>query len=224
MRCVPTSARYDPYAGWYDEHLPPFVERAAPIITAWLGTEPGRCLELGCGGGIHLPLLAKAGWFAVGVDISAKQLGVARQRRGLTRLVQADVTASPFVDASFDAVFAAFIHTDVEDWVSTAAEAVRVVRPGGRVLYVGTHPCFTGPFSRSPASVPPKLYPGYRQTERTHVGPGLGEGLRRRVGVRHVPLAAFLNALLQAGLRLERVEEPGPEDYPRILAVAAVRR
>jgi hypothetical protein len=74
------------------------------------------------------------------------------------------------------------------------------------------------------AWVPPRLYPGYRQTERTHVGPGLGEGLRRRVGVRHVPLAAFLNALLEPGLQLERVEEPGPEDYPRILAVAAVRR
>ena len=56
---------------------------------------------------------------------------------------------------------------------------------------------------------------------RTHVGPGLGDGLRRRVGVRHVPLATLLNALLRAGLRLDHVDEPGPEDYPRLLALSA---
>jgi hypothetical protein len=52
----------------------------------------------------------------------------------------------------------------------------------------------------------------------------MGQGLRRRVGVRHVPLAALLNAVLHAGFQIEQVEEPGPEDYPRILAIAMVRR
>ena len=220
---VRTTARYDSYDRWYDERLTPFAQRATPLIRAWLGPGPGRCLELGCGGGLHLPAVAEAGWFVVGVDISADQLTIARQQRQVGRLVQADVGAAPFADGSFNAVYAAFIHTDVDDWSAAAAQAGCLVRPGGRVLYVGTHPCFVGPFSRYPGQAPPHLFPGYRRMQRTYVGPGLGDGLRRRVGVRHVPLATLLNALLRAGLRLEHVDEPGPEDYPRLLALSARR-
>ena len=90
----------------------------------------------------------------VGTDISADQLAIARQRRQVGRLVQADGGAVPFADGSFDAVYAAFIHTDVDDWSAAAAQAGRLVRPGGRVLYVGTHPCFVGPFSRYPGQAP----------------------------------------------------------------------
>ncbi len=39
----------------------------------------------------------------------------------------------------------------------------------------------------------------------------------------HLPLADFLNAILDAGLRLEHVEEPGDEDYPLLLGLRAVR-
>jgi len=204
--------------------IAPFAERASPLIAAWLGPGPGRCLELGCGGGVHLSQLAEAGWFVVGLDISANQLAVARRRRRIKCLVQGYVASLPFADGSFEAAFAAFIQTDVDDWSGTAAEAARVVRPGGAIVFVGTHPCFVGPFSRYPGVAPPQLFPGYRRTERTHTGPGLGNGLRRRVGVRHVPLAALINALLESGLEVKRVEEPGPEDYPRILALKAVRR
>ena len=68
-----------------------------------------------------------------------------------------------------------------------------------------------------------RLHAGYRRTARTYTGPGLGDGLRRRVGVQHVPLDAFVNAFFQAGLRINHVEEPGPEEYPRVIALAAVR-
>jgi SAM-dependent methyltransferase len=220
---MPTVARYDSYARWYDKRLTPFAERATPLITAWLGPGPGRCLELGCGGGLHLPAVARAGWFVVGVDISADQLTVAKERQAVCALAQADVGAMPFADASFDAVYAAFIHTDVDDWTVAAGEAGRLVRPGGRVLYVGTHPCFVGPFSRYSGAAPPQLFPGYRVTDHTYDGPGLGNGLRRRVGVRHVPLAALLNGLLSVGLRVDHIDEPGAEDYPRILLVTASR-
>ena len=44
---VRTTARYDSYARSYDEWLTPFAQRATPLIRAWLGPGPGRCLELG---------------------------------------------------------------------------------------------------------------------------------------------------------------------------------
>ena len=43
------------------------------------------------------------------------------------------------------------------------------------------------------------------------------------MGTRHVPLARLLNALLRAGLRLEHVDEQGPEEYPRLLVLSATR-
>ena len=217
-------ARYDGFAAWYDERLGPFARRGTAVLLELLGRGPGRCLELGCGGGVHLAAVAEAGWSVVGLDVSRDQLGIARSRTPRpARLLLANAAAAPFPDGAFDAVVAMFVHTDVDDWPGVAAEAGRVLRPGGRFVYVGTHPCFVGPFSRYPGTEPPVLHPGYRHTERTDDGPGLGDGLRRRVGVRHVPLAAFLNSLLDAGLRLDRVLEPGPEDYPRMIAVRASR-
>jgi hypothetical protein len=47
--------------------------------------------------------------------------------------------------------------------------------------------------------------------------------VRGRAGVNHLPLAAFLNAVLASGLRLEHVEEPDGDDYPVLLALVARR-
>lgn len=223
MSSVKSVARYDGYAAWYDAHLTSFAQRATPLLCEWLGRGPGRCLELGCGGGIQLTALIDSGWSAAGIDVSSDQLRVAQQRWEVRCLVQADSCVTPFRDACFDAVVGAFIHTDVDNWSGVLSEAARVVRPGGRVVYIGTHPCFVGPFSRYPGAEPPRLHSGYRRTSRTYTGPGLGDGLRRRVGAVHVPLDAFLNAFFQAGLRIDHVEEPGPEDYPRVIGLVAVR-
>jgi hypothetical protein len=43
------------------------------------------------------------------------------------------------------------------------------------------------------------------------------------VGVNHLPLAHFLNALLRSGLTLERFEEPGDDDYPYFLALRTTK-
>ena len=219
-----STARYDDYAAWYDARLARFTEQATPFIRGWLGAGPGRCLDLGCGGGVQLLVVVELGWSAVGLDISRNQLRIARQRRGARALVQADAASVPFGDAAFDAVVAGFVHTDVDDWRGVVDEIGRILRPGGRFVYIGTHPCYVGPFSRYVGQGPPVLHPGYRRTERTSTGPGLRKhGVWRRVGGRHVPLGVLLQTVIDAGLRLERIQEPGPEDYPRILALAATR-
>jgi len=217
-------ARYDGLAEWYDEHLTDFITRGTAPLVELLGSGPGDCLEIGCGGGVHLPAIAAAGWSVVGLDISRDQLRVAQGRAGVpSRLVLADAARVPFASQAFHAVVTAFIHTDVDDWLAVVSEAARVLRPAGRLVYVGTHPCFVGPFSQYPGAESPVLHPGYRESEWRTEGPGIGDGLRSRVGVRHVPLAMLLNAFLEAGLRLERVEEPGPEDYPKLLAIVGRR-
>jgi hypothetical protein len=68
---------------------------------------------------------------------------------------------------------------------------------------------------------PPELHRGYRSTGWTKEG--FGDGIRRRTGARHVPLAELLNAFLAAGLRLMRVTEAGDEDFPARIGILAER-
>jgi ubiquinone/menaquinone biosynthesis C-methylase UbiE len=221
---VPGPPRYDGLAEWYDAHLGDFTLSATPVLLELIGNGPGRCLEVGCGGGVHLPALAVAGWSVAGVDVSADQLRVARRRLPHVELVHADAAELPFADSSFDAVVAAFVETDVDDFASVVREAARVLCPGGRFACVGTHPCFTGPFARLEEDGTRRIFPGYREAGWADDGPGLAEtGLRRKVGVRHVPLAELLHAPLAAGLTLERVEEPGDEPIPLVLAFSAAK-
>jgi SAM-dependent methyltransferase len=162
--------------------------------------------------------LARLGWSAAGIDISSDQLRVARLRLGESvELVQADAAELPFGDASFDAVVAALVHTDVDDVAPVFAEAARVLRPGGRFVHVGVHPCFTAPGVERLDDGRRIVGPGYLDDRRHAVA---GPGVRSRVGVRHVPLAELLNGVSGAGLALEEtLEDYG--DPPLLLALAA---
>jgi SAM-dependent methyltransferase len=223
-------ARYDGLAEWYDAFIRSVDLTAVELdaLERLLGEGPGRCLDLGCGTGIALPLLSRLGWSIVGVDISADQLAVARARADEigAELLEADASGLPFADASFDAVASILTHTDFEDAAAAFAEVARVLRPGGRFVYVGIHPCFVSPTVERRVGEPHLLHPGYRRRGWWHDAPGfrLGRnGVRGRVGVNHLPLAEFLNAILDAGLRLDHVEEPGEDDYPLLLGLRAIR-
>jgi SAM-dependent methyltransferase len=214
-------ARYDDIAEWYDGTMvSPADGRLALRL---LGTGPGRLLDVGCGGGTHMLAFAEAGWTPVGVDVSEEQLRLARGR-GLD-VVRARGEELPFEDASFDAAVSMWTHTDVDDFPALLRETARVLRPGGVFAYLGVHPCFVGPHSEFVAGEGvPRLHPGYRRTGRYDDAPGISpHGLRARIGAAHLPLGLFLQAFLDAGFRLERVEEPGERDYPVPLALRAVR-
>ena len=216
------TARYDGVADWYDEHVAEFADVAGRELLDLLGTGPGRCLDLACGTGINLRRLADAGWSVTGVDISADQLRVARRRVGEEiELLEADAGRLPFDDGAFDAIACSLLHTDVDDFAVVVGEASRVLKSGGRMAYVGIHPCFVGPFATNPRGEPPVLMPGYRSTGWTTEGPE--DGVRRRVGGRHVPLAEFLNAFLGSGLRVVRVTEAQDEDFPTRIGVLVAR-
>lgn len=221
------AARYDGHAEYYDEVFggEARAEVEGSLLLRLLGPPRGRLLDVGCGTGVLLARLAAAGWDAFGVDVSEDQLRLARGRGCAVSL--ADAAALPFADASFDAVCSAWTHTDVDDWAGVVAETARVLRPGGVLAYVGMHPCFVGPHSRFENAVGvPELHPGYPEARRYDDGPGISPtGLRARVGAAHLPLAELLQPLLDAGLVLDRIEEPldPGRDYPFRLALRALR-
>jgi SAM-dependent methyltransferase len=221
-----TRALYDGYADWYDDNIAPFGLAAMDTIRRYLGPGKGRCLDLGCGTGLHLATLIDLGWSMTGVDVSKDQLRLASERVGdEVELIQADASELPCPDGTFDAVLSAFTHTDVDDFEGLLREAARVLRKGGRLVYVGLHPCFIGPHSRFVAADEvPTLHPGYRERRRYTEAPGISPaGLRARVGAVHVPLGEFIQGFLDTGFQLERFEEIGDRQYPPIIALQTRR-
>ncbi|NUR89588.1 MAG: class I SAM-dependent methyltransferase [Nonomuraea sp.] len=143
--------------------------------------------------------------------------------RGRGPLLQGDGHALPFRDGTFGTVTALWISTDVDDFADVLAEAARVLRPGGRLLFWGVHPCFNGPHIEL-LEDRIVIHPTYSTRGWHRPGPWWRDGgIRSRVGMRQVPLSDFLNAFVDAGLAIERVHEPGARPIPTVLAVRAVR-
>jgi SAM-dependent methyltransferase len=213
-----TGPRYDGIADWYDTEFQPapLDGETWTVLSRLLGEGKGSLLDVGCGTGGYAAGFAELGWDYTGVDSSEDMLRRAREK-GATA-VRADAAALPFDDASFDAAVSIFTHTDVDDFAALVREVVRVLRPGAPFVYVGIHPCFVGPHSvYDPDRAAPELHPGwYRLTGRYDEAPGIwrGAGVRIRVGASHLPLGLFLQTFLDAGLELERIEEPDEREFP----------
>jgi SAM-dependent methyltransferase len=226
---MPGKAAYDGLADWYDEWAKPQGavrndDEASRLVRELLGRGRGRLLDQGCGGGRFFELFHELGWSVVGIDESEDQLRVARRRASEARaeLVHGDATALPFDGESFDAVAAVLVSTDVEPFEALVGEAARVLKRGGPFVHLGVHPCFHGPHSLFQEDGRRLVGPGYRERSRQVDLPAFRpEGIRARVGAVHVPLDDLLNALLEAGLRIVRVEEGREAEPPWLLAVRA---
>lgn len=222
MGAMGNRARYDEHTEHYAAALVKasgHTARTAETLATVLGQGHGRCLDLGCGTGVHGDVIRQLGWQPVGVDLSIEQL---RRARRLLPVALADAAQLPFADGSMKAVSATLVHTDVDDWGAIVIEAARVLEEGGHLAYVGVHPCFVGPFAVR-AGDGLRLHPGYWDRNLTFTGPGIGNGIRSRVGVHHRTLADVLDGVTRAGLILQAVHESGPGAFPDLLGFAATK-
>lgn len=215
------SARYDGLADWYDSYNGPGAGRNRTELLRLLGPGDGLCLDLGCGTGHYFDVIRASGRTVVGLDRSADQLRVARDRE--SRLVHANAAALPFADRAFSTVATLWVSTDLDDFGAVLKEATRVLIPGGLLVFYGVHPCFNGPCVESRDDGARVVHPTYRAAGWHRDSPWWGQNIRRRVGMRHVPLADLFNAFLEAGLHIDRVVEPRDEPVPFILAIRAHR-
>jgi SAM-dependent methyltransferase len=101
-------------------------------------------VELGCGTAYFSAWLAKLGARPVGVDPTPAQLQTARRMQEETGisfpLVEAPAEAVPLPDASFDLAvseYGASLWAVPERWL---AEAARLLRPGGRLVFLTNSP------------------------------------------------------------------------------------
>ena len=115
---------------------PPMMKQRAKIVP--LAT--GRVLELGIGMGLNLGLYDPTKVESVtGVDPAPELRAIAEAapRDPRLQVTVADGTAEtlPFDDAAFDTVVCTFTLCSVHSPAKALAEARRVLKPGGRVLF-----------------------------------------------------------------------------------------
>lgn len=99
----------------------------------------GDLLDIGCGRGRMLKLLASRANRAVGVDIDADARQLARSDLLLAGLPncslrQGDMYRLPFADGEFDTIILDGVLADAERPVRVLGEAKRLLSPGGRLV------------------------------------------------------------------------------------------
>lgn len=101
----------------------------------------GNVLELGCGGGINLQFYDRSRVTKLtGLDPSAGLLDYTRAEaasRGIDmEIVDGIGESMPFADDSFDTLLTTFTLCSVQDGKQVLAEMRRVLKPGGKILFL----------------------------------------------------------------------------------------
>lgn len=94
----------------------------------------GRVLDAGAGFGHFALACQRSGAMAIGVEKDGTLLASGRARLGFTSAVRADVCSLPFAGGFFDWVVSNQVIEHVEAPGELLREALRVLRPGGRLL------------------------------------------------------------------------------------------
>ena len=133
---------YGLVAGIYDLRVGTFLRWRKPAIEA-LRPRPGdTVLDLACGTGLNFRHIAErigSTGRIVGVDFTRPMLkraerNLARNRWGNVTLVEGDATSLPLASQSCDGVICSYAMAIIPDYREAVAEAVRVLKPDGRLV------------------------------------------------------------------------------------------
>lgn len=207
---------WDEHAAWWQAEFtegadPEYSEQILPLIAERLPPS-GLMVDVGCGEGQVSRLAAARGLEVIGVDPSGLQVVEAQRRGGGPRYCRASAAGLPVRDGVADVAVACLVFEHIDDLDGAIDEVARVLRPGGRFLFLLNHPLLQTPNSGwidDQILDPPEQYwrVGEYLTEAETM-----EEVTAGVYVRflHRPLGRYLNSLRRAGLVLEEFVEPAP--------------
>ncbi len=140
---------------WWLEEIatdPAYDRVVTPMLLDVMSAEVGKTyLDLGCGEGRVMRMLAAAGARPIGVEMNHH---LARRAVSAGPIAEGSLPDLGFLrDDSFDGAVCVLVIEHIEDHGRLFAEAARVVRPGGVLALVMNHPHWTAPGS-SPISYP----------------------------------------------------------------------
>jgi SAM-dependent methyltransferase len=178
-----------------------------------------RVLDAGCSGGPHAAWLVEHGATVVGVDLSPPMIELARQRVPDAEFHVADLD-EPLAfaaDEEFDLVVSSLTLHYLPDWTDVLAEFQRVLKPGGSLVFSTHHPFMD-------AQLPSVEH--YFQTDSVVQDTWIVGDAVLEVQFHRKTLSQILNAVIDAGFVVERVDEPVPtpelrDRYPEVAAIIA---
>lgn len=144
-----------------------------------------RILDVGCGEGNWLRVFEGLGAnqsHLAGIELGANRAAVARQRLPQAEIRTGDATALPWPDGSFDIAFQRMMFTSILDPTvrrNAAAEMMRVVRPGGAIVWIDFFLNFRNPHVHPIGrGAIRSLFPGWHATfYRTTLAPPIARRL-----------------------------------------------
>jgi ubiquinone/menaquinone biosynthesis C-methylase UbiE len=207
----------DWYDGWMGQHGGEYHRQVAiPALLELLQPEPGETvLDIGAGQGVLAPYLQKAGMVYLGLETSAKLVQRARKRHPGTRFVQGDARMLAQVKgikaAGFDTAVFLLTIQDMDPLDAVLRSAAWVLKSGGRLLILMTHPCFRIP-RQSGWGWDEKRKLRYRRIDRylTALRVPMKQAKRgngRSTKSFHRPLQAYINGLADCGLLVDQIQE-----------------
>ncbi|HEX5587631.1 MAG TPA: class I SAM-dependent methyltransferase [Acidimicrobiia bacterium] len=220
MDSTTNESLWEQHAGWWQREFsagadPEYEEQILPLVAAHLG-RVRRVLDVGCGEGQVARHLARQGVDVVGLDPTWSQLGAATARAGGPAYARARADALPCRDEAFDAVLVCLAFEHVDRFETAIRDVARVLEPGGTFLLLLCHPLLQAPGSgwiddRTSGEHYWRVG-GYLGDHAVvdEVGPGVS------LRFLHRPLSRYVNAMGDAGLLIDHMEEPPPP--PRLLA------
>lgn len=100
----------------------------------------GRVLEIGVGSGLNFPFYGKEVETVIGIDPSPRLLAMARRRAAeagiRAELLEGTASAIPLADRSVDTIVMTWTLCSIPDPPQALREMRRVLKPGGRLLFI----------------------------------------------------------------------------------------
>ena len=175
----------------------------------------GCCaLELGCGGAENSVFLAQQGALCTALDISARQLDVARRRVAAERCDVSFICAAmedleDYIQESFDLIHSSYALPFSSDPRLVLQACGRLLNPGGCLLFSTSHPLAAGEWLELDDDGEGLWLPDYfAPSDDVRL---LGE-LEERAA--HYPLSTWFGWVREAGLEVTALLEPGAVDPP----------
>lgn len=205
-------------ADWYDEHLGSDdtyqAKVIAPNLMRILSIKEGeRVLDVGCGQGYFTREALKHTRQVMGADISKELIAKAKAQ---TPSVQFHITPAHALkfagNGQFDAALCVLALQNMQDMGAVFKEVARVLKPGGRFVFVLNHPTFRV-LKRSSwgwdesTKQQYRRIDGYLSAAKVAVDMAPGKSKKSETISYHRSLQDFFKALSGAGLSVTRLEE-----------------